>query len=99
MDSAGRILIPLKQRRELGLTEGSELILRVDNGELRMHTREDAIRRARERLKRLKKPGVSVVDGEQAARSIKRGQSSRSKEKVACLGVMSCLVIGCGSIN
>jgi AbrB family looped-hinge helix DNA binding protein len=62
IDRAGRILVPLKLRRELGLTENTDLILRVENGELRMHTREEAIRRARARLKRLKKPGESVVD-------------------------------------
>lgn len=63
MDKVGRILVPLKVRRELGLAENADLILRVEDGELRMHTREEAIRRARERLKRLKKPGESVVDG------------------------------------
>ena len=62
IDSAGRILVPLKLRRELGITANAELILRVEDGELRLHTREAAIKRARERLKRLKKPGESVVD-------------------------------------
>lgn len=62
IDGAGRVLVPLKFRRELGLTENSDLILRVEAGELRMHTREAALKRARERLSRLKKPGESVVD-------------------------------------
>lgn len=62
IDRAGRILIPPKLRRELGLTANSDLILRVESGELRVHTRQAAIRRARERLGRLKKPGESVVD-------------------------------------
>ncbi len=62
IDRTGRVLIPLKIRRELDLTENTDLILRVENGELRMHTREAAIKRARERLKRLKKPGESIVD-------------------------------------
>lgn len=62
IDRAGRLLIPLKIRRELGLTENTDLILRVENGELHMHTRDAAIKRARERLKRLKKPGESIVD-------------------------------------
>ena len=62
IDKAGRILIPLEVRRELGFREGTELILRVEEGELRVYTREAALRRAQERLKRLKKPGVSVVD-------------------------------------
>lgn len=62
LDKTGRVLVPLKIRRELGLAEGSELILRVEDGELRLHSREEAIRRSRARLKRLKKPGQSVVD-------------------------------------
>ncbi|MCC6585849.1 MAG: AbrB/MazE/SpoVT family DNA-binding domain-containing protein [Bryobacterales bacterium] len=62
IDHTGRILIPLQLRRELQLTEDSDLILRVVDGELRMHTRQEALRRARERLKRLKKPGQSVTD-------------------------------------
>jgi bifunctional DNA-binding transcriptional regulator/antitoxin component of YhaV-PrlF toxin-antitoxin module len=62
IDRTGRVLIPLKVRRELGLTESTDLILHVENGELRMHTREAAIMRARERLKKLKKPGESIVD-------------------------------------
>jgi bifunctional DNA-binding transcriptional regulator/antitoxin component of YhaV-PrlF toxin-antitoxin module len=62
MDRAGRILIPLKLRRELGLTEDSALILRVEDGELRIHSVEQALRRAQARLSRLKKPGESVVD-------------------------------------
>lgn len=61
IDSAGRVLVPLKLRRALGLAGNTDLILRIEDGELRMHTREEAIRRARERLKRLKKPGQSVV--------------------------------------
>ena len=62
IDKSGRILIPLKLRKELGFKVGSELILRVEEGELRVHTREAALRWAREQLKKLKKPGESVVD-------------------------------------
>lgn len=63
IDRAGRVLVPLKVRRELGLTENTDLILRVEDGELRIHTREEALRRGRERLRRLKLPNESVVDG------------------------------------
>ncbi|MBL8227881.1 MAG: AbrB/MazE/SpoVT family DNA-binding domain-containing protein [Bryobacterales bacterium] len=62
IDRAGRVLIPLKLRKELGLTEDSEVVLRVEDGQLLMQTREEAVRRARERLKRLKRPGLTVVD-------------------------------------
>lgn len=62
IDHAGRVLIPLKLRRELGFGVNSDLILRVENGELRIHTRETAVRRAREAVSGFKKPGESVVD-------------------------------------
>jgi len=62
IDRAGRILVPLKFRQQLGFKENSNLILRIEDGELRLHTREQALRRAQERLKRLKKAGDSVVD-------------------------------------
>ncbi|MFN0166267.1 MAG: AbrB/MazE/SpoVT family DNA-binding domain-containing protein [Bryobacteraceae bacterium] len=79
IDRTGRVLIPLNVRRELGLTENSDLILRVENGELHIHTRDAAIRRARERLKRLKKPGESVVDEFLAER---REQARREVEEM-----------------
>ena len=79
IDRAGRILVPLKLRRELGFTENSDLILRVEDGELRVHTREMAIRRARERLRRLKKPGESVVDEFLAER---REEACREREEM-----------------
>jgi hypothetical protein len=51
----------MKLRKELGLVENSELVLRIVDGELRLHTREAALQRAGGRLGRLKKPGESVV--------------------------------------
>lgn len=79
IDRTGRVLVPLKLRRELGLSEESDLILRVEDGELRMHTRETAIRRARERLARLKRPGESVVD---QFLSDRREETSRELEEM-----------------
>lgn len=61
IDGAGRVLLPLKIRRELGLAENTEVILRVEDGELRLHTRKEAMRRAKVRLAGRKKPGESVV--------------------------------------
>jgi len=79
IDRAGRILVPLKLRRELGLTENSRLILRVVNGELHMHTQETALEHARRRLKKLKKPGQSVVDEFLAER---RAEARREIERM-----------------
>ncbi|MDX2150676.1 MAG: hypothetical protein SFV54_08070 [Bryobacteraceae bacterium] len=62
IDASGRLLVPIRVRRELGLKPNVDLVLTVQNGELRVHTREWAIKQARERLMRLKRPGQSVVD-------------------------------------
>jgi bifunctional DNA-binding transcriptional regulator/antitoxin component of YhaV-PrlF toxin-antitoxin module len=62
MDRAGRLAIPLQLRRELGLSEDSELLVRVEGNSLRIQTRESAIREVQERLQKYRKPGRSVVD-------------------------------------
>jgi AbrB family looped-hinge helix DNA binding protein len=80
IDSAGRILVPLKLRRELGLAENTDVILRVEHGELRIHTREAALTQARERLRRLKRPGQPVVDEFLAER---REEARREMEELS----------------
>lgn len=74
IDRAGRILVPLKLRRELGMTGGAAVVLSVEDGELRIRTKKAAIERARERLKKLKKPGRGVVEEFLAGR---RGEARR----------------------
>ena len=44
----GRIVIPAEYRQALGLHVGDELILRLENGEVRIFTTRQAIRRAQE---------------------------------------------------
>ena len=44
----GRVGIPSHMRKELGITEGSELVLRLVGKEIHMLSREGAIRRAKE---------------------------------------------------
>lgn len=46
--SGGRIVIPAKMRRSLGLAEGDDVIVRVEDGELRITSAHEAIRRAQE---------------------------------------------------
>jgi AbrB family looped-hinge helix DNA binding protein len=58
----GRLVIPAAMRAELGMDAGSALDLRVVDGELRISTRETRLRRARERIRRLVPPGVSLAD-------------------------------------
>ncbi len=48
----GRIVIPAEYRQALGLHVGDELILRLENGEVRIFTTRQAIRRAQELVRR-----------------------------------------------
>jgi AbrB family looped-hinge helix DNA binding protein len=62
LDSAGRLMVPKEVRKELGLTPSSELILNVEDGGLRVETRDAALRRAQAYFRQFNKPGESVVD-------------------------------------
>ena len=57
----GRIVLPAPIRKALGVTTGDDLILTLSDGEVRMFTRREAIRRAQGMLKHLA-PGRSLVD-------------------------------------
>ena len=48
----GRIVLPAKIRKALGVTTGDDLILALSDGEVRMFTRREAIRRAQGMLRR-----------------------------------------------
>jgi len=58
----GRLVIPAKHRRALGLKTGDEVILRVIDGELRILSRTEAVRRAQELVRRHVRKGRSLVD-------------------------------------
>ena len=58
----GRLVIPAELRRELGLEIGDEVIVRVEDNELRILTRAEAIKRAQEKVRRHVKGGRSLVD-------------------------------------
>lgn len=58
----GRVLIPVDVRAELGLSEGSTLSLRVQDGEIRLFDRAQALRRAQQIAAMYKKPGENVVN-------------------------------------
>ena len=57
----GRLVIPVEYRRELGLEIGDEVIIRVGDGELRILTRAEAVKRAQEKVRRHVKEGRSLV--------------------------------------
>lgn len=62
MGSGGRLVIPAEIRQELGLKEGEPVVMRVENGELRIWTAREGIRRAQKIVRRYVPPGVSLVD-------------------------------------
>jgi AbrB family looped-hinge helix DNA binding protein len=62
MSKEGRVLIPAVVRQELGLSENEPLSIYVQDGEVRIVSRLQAIRRMQQRMAKRKKPGESVVD-------------------------------------
>ena len=57
----GRIVLPAPFRKALGVKTGDDLILSLRDGEVRIFTRQQSIRRAQGMLKHLA-PGRSLVD-------------------------------------
>ena len=58
----GRVVIPASFRKALGIEAGDEVILRLEDDELRMTTMERRIRAAQHMVRKYVKPGVSLVD-------------------------------------
>jgi AbrB family looped-hinge helix DNA binding protein len=58
----GRIVIPATYRRALGLRKGSKVILSLEDGEVRIRSREQALKRIQDFVCSLVPPGVSLVD-------------------------------------
>lgn len=58
----GRIVIPAAFRKALGIDSGDELVLQLQDDELRITTLQRRIQRAQERARRYVKPGTSPVE-------------------------------------
>jgi AbrB family looped-hinge helix DNA binding protein len=58
----GRVVIPAAFREALGVKPGDEIILRVEDDELRITTMKRRIERAQRRARRYLKPGVSLMN-------------------------------------
>ena len=58
----GRIVIPAEYRKRLGVQVGDNVILQLDDGEIRLFTVREAIRRAQEMVRRYVSEGVSLAD-------------------------------------
>ena len=58
----GRVVIPASYRKALGIKAGDEVILRMEDDELRITTMKRRIERAQRRIRQYVKPGVSLAD-------------------------------------
>lgn len=58
----GRVVIPAPFRKALGIKAGDEVVLRVEDDELRITTIKRRIERAQRLVRKHVKPGTSLVD-------------------------------------
>jgi AbrB family looped-hinge helix DNA binding protein len=58
----GRIVIPASFREALGIRAGDELVLRLEDDELRIATMKQRLERARRLVRQYVEPGRSLVD-------------------------------------
>jgi AbrB family looped-hinge helix DNA binding protein len=58
----GRVVIPASFRKALGINAGDEVVLRLEDDELRITTMKRRIERAQKRVRKHVKPGTSLVD-------------------------------------
>jgi AbrB family looped-hinge helix DNA binding protein len=58
----GRVVIPAAFRKALGINPGDQVVLRLEEDELRITTMKHRIARAQRTVRKYVKPGVSLVD-------------------------------------
>jgi AbrB family looped-hinge helix DNA binding protein len=58
----GRVVIPAPFRKALGINIGDEVVLRIEDDELRITTLKRRIQRAQRLVRKHVKPGQSLVD-------------------------------------
>jgi len=58
----GRVVIPAAFRKALGINAGDEVVLRMEDDELRITTLKRRIERAQRLVRKHVKPGTSLVD-------------------------------------
>ena len=58
----GRLVIPAAFRKALGIAAGDEVVLRIQDDELRITTQQKRIQRAQRRARHYVKPGESLVN-------------------------------------
>ena len=58
----GRVIIPASFRKALGINVGDELVLRIEDNELRITTLKRRLQRAQSLVRKHVKPGTSLAD-------------------------------------
>jgi len=58
----GRVVIPVAFRKAMGIKAGDEVVLRIEDNELRILTLKQRIERAQRLVRQHVKPGTSLVD-------------------------------------
>jgi AbrB family looped-hinge helix DNA binding protein len=58
----GRVVIPSSFRKAIGVKVGDEIVMRVEDDELRITTQQHRIQRAQRRARQYVKSGTSLVD-------------------------------------
>jgi AbrB family looped-hinge helix DNA binding protein len=58
----GRVVIPASFRKALGINPGDEIVLRIEDNELRITTLKHRVERAQRRIRRYVKPGRSLAE-------------------------------------
>jgi AbrB family looped-hinge helix DNA binding protein len=62
LGAGGRLVIPAPMRAALGIEIGDRLTVRLEDNQLKIVTYQEALRQARQVLKKYVPPGVDVVD-------------------------------------
>jgi antitoxin PrlF len=58
----GRVVLPAQLRREAGLAVGDEVVVRLEDGEVRLIKYADSVRRAQALVRQFVEPGRSLAD-------------------------------------
>jgi AbrB family looped-hinge helix DNA binding protein len=58
----GRVIIPVSFRKALGINIGDEVVLRIEDNELRITTLKHRLERAQRLVRKHVKPGTSLAD-------------------------------------
>jgi antitoxin PrlF len=58
----GRVVIPVQFRKALGISAGDEIVLRLEENELRITTQKRRLERARRLVRKYVNPGRSLAD-------------------------------------